>query len=169
MDWVYTVNGFIRANETAFIFILSALSAILVICNLLLLAKVGRLARKVGKAAASGGASPLWDIDEWTRRLDGSDMRIAELAGVQESFDQSLARSIQRVGLVKFDAFPDVGGEQSFALALLDRELSGVVISNLYSRNDSRVYAKEITVGRSQSTLSDEEKEALRRASELKR
>jgi hypothetical protein len=47
--------------------------------------------------------------------------------------------------------------------------MSGIVLSNLYSRSDCRVYAKEITEGRSQHALSDEEREALRRAGDLKR
>jgi hypothetical protein len=168
MNWVYSVEGFIRANETTIIFILSALSFVFLLCILFLLAKVGKLAKRVGKAAKAASA-PIGDMDELARRLEGIDGRIAELGGGLGAFDKSLGRSIQRVGLVKFDAFPDVGGEQSFALALLDRDLNGVVISNLYSRSDSRVYAKEITEGRSQQTLSDEEKEALRRAGELSR
>ena len=73
-------------------------------------------------------------------------------------------RAIQRVGLVRFNPFEDTGGNQSFALALIDAPGDGFVVSSLHSRTGTRVYAKAISDGRSEGALSDEEAEALRLA-----
>ena len=72
---------------------------------------------------------------------------------------------LRKTGLVRFDAFEDVGGEQSFSLALLDFNNNGFVLSSVYSRNDVRVYSKAIRDGRASHTLSQEEERALREAS----
>jgi hypothetical protein len=71
-------------------------------------------------------------------------------------------RAIQRVGLVRFNPFEDTGGNQSFALALLDQHGDGLVISSLHARTGTRVYGKAIAGGKAEAALSDEEAEALR-------
>ena len=73
-------------------------------------------------------------------------------------------RALQRTGLVRFNTFEDTGGNQSFALALLDADGNGLVVSSLHSRTGTRVYGKAITRGRAETALSDEEGEALRLA-----
>jgi len=70
--------------------------------------------------------------------------------------------TIQAIGLVRFRAFNDVGGDQSFALAFLDENLNGVVISGIYSREGVRVYSKAIENGVSKYNLSNEEIEAVK-------
>jgi hypothetical protein len=75
-------------------------------------------------------------------------------------------RSIQRLGLVRFNPFEDTGGNQSFAIALLDATGSGLIVSSLHSRTGTRVYAKAVSEGRSDGALSAEETEALRVALE---
>ncbi len=74
-------------------------------------------------------------------------------------------RALQRIGLVRFNPFEDTGGNQSFALALLDADGNGWVLSSLHARGGTRVYAKAITAGRSDAALSDEETAAIRQAS----
>lgn len=69
-----------------------------------------------------------------------------------------------RVGLVRFNPFEDTGGNQSFALALLDGRGDGVVVSSLHSRTGTRIYAKAIAGGASDAALSDEETAALKQA-----
>jgi hypothetical protein len=70
----------------------------------------------------------------------------------------------QRVGLVRYQAYHDVGGDHSFALALIDAEGAGVVINSLYHRDRCRVYAKPVRAWASPITLTDEEAEAIRLA-----
>jgi hypothetical protein len=73
-------------------------------------------------------------------------------------------RTFQRVGLVRFNPFEDTGGNQSFALALLDAEGNGLVLSSLHARSGTRVYAKAIREGRSEAALSEEETAAIKQA-----
>jgi len=69
--------------------------------------------------------------------------------------------NIQKVGLVRFNPFREVGGNQSFSIALLDGTDSGVVITSLYTRNENRIYGKPIKNGQSEYLLSEEEKKAI--------
>ncbi|MBP2655907.1 MAG: hypothetical protein H6Q73_3476 [Firmicutes bacterium] len=73
---------------------------------------------------------------------------------------------MQKIGLVRFNAFEDMGGDLSFALALLDSKNNGVVISSIYGRNESRIYAKPVENGQSSYHLSDEEKSSIHIAKE---
>jgi hypothetical protein len=73
-------------------------------------------------------------------------------------------RMFQRVGLVRYNPFEETGGNQSFALALLDGAGDGVVVSSLHARAGTRVYAKAVSGGRSEAAMSEEEAEAVRQA-----
>ena len=73
-------------------------------------------------------------------------------------------RAVQQVGLVRYQAYHDVGGDHSFALALLDSAGTGVVVNSLYHRDRCRVYAKPVRGWQSGITLTDEEKEAIEQA-----
>ena len=75
--------------------------------------------------------------------------------------DTESRRHIQKVGVVRFNAFDNTGGDLSFSLALLDAADSGFVLSGIYGREDSRVYAKPVAKGESTYLLTKEEKLAL--------
>jgi hypothetical protein len=72
--------------------------------------------------------------------------------------------AVRHVGLVRYDAFEDVGGRLSFSCALLDAKGNGVVMTSINGRQDTRVYAKPVSDGRSAYNLSIEEEEAIRQA-----
>ena len=72
--------------------------------------------------------------------------------------------AISRIGLIRFDAFEDAGGAQSFALALVDDDGDGIVLSSLHSRPTTRVYVKAIRRGVADAPLSGEEARALQDA-----
>ena len=78
--------------------------------------------------------------------------------------ENELPRDLRRVGLVRYNPFSDSGGDQSFALALLNDQNDGIVLSSLYGREMNRVYAKLIKQGRSQYQLTEEEKKAISEA-----
>ena len=73
-------------------------------------------------------------------------------------------KAFSRVGLVRYNPFEETGGNQSFALALLDANDDGWVLSSLHARSGTRVYAKVIAAGRAETALSEEESAALRQA-----
>ncbi|MEJ2212251.1 MAG: DUF4446 family protein [Anaerolineae bacterium] len=69
--------------------------------------------------------------------------------------------SLQHMGVVRFNPFTDTGGDQSFAIALVDGHGNGVVLSSLYGRDMSRVYAKPLQNWESTYSLTDEERQAI--------
>ncbi|MEK9134896.1 MAG: DUF4446 family protein [Patescibacteria group bacterium] len=71
---------------------------------------------------------------------------------------------IRKIGIVRFNPFREVGGDQSFSLALLDADDSGIVISSLYSREENRIYGKPIKNSKSEYQLSEEENQAIEKA-----
>ncbi len=112
-----------------------------------------------------GGETGLDEIlDAQVQRAAALSTRVDALVRLQQELDTALQRSIQRIGVVRFNPFPDSGGDQSFAIALLDRIGNGLVISSLHSRADTRVFAKQIANGRSRYPLSDEEQDAIKAA-----
>lgn len=74
------------------------------------------------------------------------------------------ALSLQKISMVRFNPFGDVGGDQSFSLAMLDGHDSGLIITSIHGRSGTRVYAKPIDLGKSKYSLSSEEKKALAQA-----
>jgi hypothetical protein len=70
------------------------------------------------------------------------------------NIERRLLQCIQKVGIVRFNAFDNVGSDLSFSIALLDNNDSGVVISGIYARDSSSTYAKPVVSGKSKYTLS---------------
>ena len=75
-----------------------------------------------------------------------------------------MQKSYQKAGLVKYDAFREMSGKLSYALALLDQNDNGVIVTSMYSRDGCLSYAKEVIMGESKINLSEEEQEALEKA-----
>ena len=77
---------------------------------------------------------------------------------------KNLEKMFSKYGVEKYDAFDDVGGKLSFALALLDKDNTGLILNAVHSRDNCFIYLKEIVKGESYVMLSQEEVEALRKA-----
>jgi hypothetical protein len=99
----------------------------------------------------------IWRLDEMAKKVDG-------VSGRLPAVEDQARRAVQRVGVVRFNPFDDTGGNQSFALAMLDSKSDGIVISSLHSRQQTRIYLKQIIGGKCETALSDEEAEALKKA-----
>lgn len=92
-----------------------------------------------------------------SRRMDVLEQTVAVL-------QSQMPTCLRHAHLIRYDAFDDVGGEQSFSLALLDAQGSGVVLTSVHSRSDMRVYAKSVQAGRASHPLSQDEERLLREA-----
>ncbi|MFN2543031.1 MAG: DUF4446 family protein [Actinomycetota bacterium] len=133
---------------------------------LLLLIMVATAGRK------GGGGSRSVAVDDVLRgALDGQaktfqrlEAAIRQVAADQQRVAHLLRGAVQRVGLVRYDAFEDVGGRLSFSCALLNDEGDGVVITSINGRQDTRVYAKPVHHAESMHNLSEEEAAAIREA-----
>ncbi|MDU4961301.1 MAG: DUF4446 family protein [Sporomusaceae bacterium] len=89
---------------------------------------------------------------------------VDRLQGETQRLGQVLQSCIQKVGLVRYNAFEDTGSDLSFSLAVLDGNDNGIVLSSLYGRSESRIYAKPVTQLQSRYPLSTEEQQAIKRA-----
>ena len=103
-------------------------------------------------------------LDKQFGRLDTVAERVEALNRLHHDLEAISRQSIQKVGVVRFNPFADTGGDQSFAVALLDAQGNGVVLSSLHGRADTRIFAKQVQAGRSKHALSDEEQDAIRKA-----
>ena len=92
-------------------------------------------------------------------RCDDIEIRLAQLADKAHG-------CLQHVGMVRFDAFHDVSGHQSFSLAMLDGDLNGAIITALFGRQESRCFGKAVLGGKTKQALSREEQDALKIALE---
>lgn len=85
----------------------------------------------------------------------------AEMTNEHQKLSRIAALSLQKISMVRFNPFGDVGGDQSFSLAMLDGHDSGLILTSIHGRGGTRVYAKPIDLGKSKYSLSAEEKKAL--------
>lgn len=104
-----------------------------------------------------------------SKEITAIDKEIQELFEISNEIHALAQRSIHKVGVIRFNPFRDIGGDQSFALALLDGKNSGLVISSLHTREGTRMYSKPVTKGISEKyTLTDEEQQAIKEATTIK-
>jgi len=121
-----------------------------------------RRLRRVLPEGETGGIDEI--LDRQLRRIEGLSERVDALNKLHHELENLTQRTIQKVGVIRYNPFSDTGGDQSFAIALLDSLGNGVVLSSLHSRTDTRVFAKPVQSGRSKFQLSDEEQEAIKKA-----
>lgn len=115
--------------------------------------------------SGKNGADLEKTILEHAKNMKELDRDIQDLYGISNQIHGLAKKSVHKVGVVRFNPFKDLGGDQSFSVALLDGENSGVVISALHTREGNRVYSKPVEKGRAlKYPLTDEEKEAIKKA-----
>jgi hypothetical protein len=114
-----------------------------------------------GMTLVEKAASQALQIEELYVLLD-------EQAAQKDYLTDVLAGTMQRVAVVRYDAFEDMGGKLSFSIAMLDENGDGVILTSIYGRNENRTYAKAVRAGSSSHVLSREEGEALHRALSVK-
>jgi len=107
-------------------------------------------------------------LEEILAHEDENKKAVERLKGEYDKLSKDGASHIQKIGLVRFNPFKETGGDQSFILALVDSEDTGVVISSLHTRTGTRWYAKGVVAGKGvEYDLSDDERKALRGAKVL--
>jgi len=141
------------------------LLAILIVWNLFLHLRILQIKKKLKVFFNGKKASDLEGVlFEEIRRLKKAENDIGELFKSTDVLQKITNKTIQKVSIIRFNPFKDTGGDQSFAIALLDSEDNGLIISSLFARQGTRVYSKPIKNGKSKYPLSKEELEALKKA-----
>ncbi|MDY6795649.1 MAG: DUF4446 family protein [Actinomycetota bacterium] len=154
-----------KDNAGALIAFLFIVDLLLVAAVFVLFRQLSLLRRNINILKRGADGSTLLDkvsghtvqIEELYRKLD-------EQAAQKDYLTEVLAGSLQRVAVVRYDAFEDMGGKLSFSIAMMDENGDGVVITSIYARDENRSYAKAIRAGSSTHVLSREEEEAVHRA-----
>jgi hypothetical protein len=104
------------------------------------------------------------DLEAHGKAIQRLEAAVRQLALGQKQLGELAEGSVRHVGVVRFDAFEDMGGRLSFSAALLDGNGDGVVITSINGRQDTRCYAKRVINGTSMHNLTDEERQAIRDA-----
>lgn len=159
------IIDFLRTDN--FLLMLSIMVGILTIgfisilySNIKLKNKYNKFMKKIGN-----GKNIEEDLENYMYRVERVERQNAEIISYCKNLDDEVAKCIQKVGMVRYSAFKDTGSDLSFAVAMLDENNDGVVFNGIYSREMSNIYAKPVKNGVSEYTLSEEEREAIKRAS----
>ncbi len=153
----FTVDDFLLTFT-----VMAAIMLILFILLIVNIAKTGRLRKKYEAFMMGKNAESLEDT--LVKRIQQVDELLVSESENRENIEKifnSLKFTFQKVGMVKYDAFHEMGGKLSFSLALLDHKNDGFIINAVHSREGCYTYIKEIVSGNSIIVLADEEKEAL--------
>jgi len=139
-------------------------AVIFLIWNILLQLQVSHLKKRSQEFFAGKKVNNLEDLLlEQSRALKLLDKDIQELYTISNQINGLAFRGFHKLGVVRFNPFKDVGGDQSSSLALLNGKNDGLTLSALFTREGARVYTKQITGGVSEKyPLTEEEKEAIK-------
>jgi len=147
------------------VLVLAILSVVLLATTIILLVKVGSLTKKYN-AFMKGSDGHTLESTILTRFKE-IDMLKEESKYTSEKLNiacETLITAYQKIGIIKYDAFKEMGGKLSFSLCLLDDENNGFILTSMHTREGCYTYVKEIIKGESFVILSSEERRALEEA-----
>jgi hypothetical protein len=149
--------------------VLALLVAGLVAASVVLALRLRRLANDQRLAFEGGEVDVIATLARQRRRLDELDESLAVVRVHAQDIEDKVGHTLSRVGVVRYDAFDDIGGQLSFSAALLDEHADGIVLTSITGRTGGRTYLKSVVAGESGSQLSDEEGAAVVAAQERSR
>lgn len=156
----------IKANLIYIVAGLTGLCAVLLLWNICLQVSLSGLRKRYDQMMT--GAQTGGDFESMLMGHIAKTDRVAEdnidIREEQKRLSDLLNISVNRIGVVRFSAFTDMGSDLSYAVALLNQNNDGVVFSSIFGRDDSRSYVKPVKNGVSEYTLTEEEREAIRQA-----
>ncbi len=157
-------------KSDTFLIIYAVLGLVLFIGFLIILIKLSNLNKRYNKfmQKLGNGKNIEEDLETYMYRVDKVEKQNAEILDFCQNIEEDVSGCIQKVGIVRYSAFKDTGSDLSFSLALLDENNSGVVLNGIYSREMSNIYAKPVENGKSNYTISEEEKQAIEKAIQSK-
>lgn len=149
-------------------FIIIALLAIIIILIIAITVQgkaIGRLESRYKKLMRGVDNKNLEGIiTSYLDKIDESIEKTEHISDLYNELNSNIKSCIQKVSIVRYRAFEDVGSDLSYSIALLDSNNNGIILSGLYGRNESTTYAKPIDKGISRYELSDEEEQVLQEA-----
>jgi hypothetical protein len=150
-------------NLTVLVVVSLGLSAVLALAVVLLAVRLRGIRRTYSRLIGGGGKDEdlLAAVTRHVAAVDRLHGTVAQLTRQAAEQRQRLSGLVRTVGFTRYDAFPDMGGQLSYSLALLDEAGDGIVLSAINGRAETRAYAKEVKGGQSTHSLSEEEQAAI--------
>jgi hypothetical protein len=138
------------------------LGALALVLAALAQVRLSRLRRAYGVLQGDGNGSDfVTAVNRHVAEVESLRATVGAQAQTLEQVRVDLADAIRHVAVVRYDAFPDMGGRLSFSCALLDDAGDGLVVTSINGRTETRTYAKGVKGGRSEHNLSPEETQAI--------
>lgn len=162
------MKEFFNLIETNSAYIILALAVLVVILLALVIynmLRINKLNKKYEEFMSGKDGKSLEDVI-LTRFKEVDELKVSNNINKKQiaMINEELLSTYKKVGIVKYDAFNEMGGKLSFALAMLDKTNNGFVMNAMHSREGCYTYIKEIVKGESYITLGEEEKTALEQA-----
>lgn len=152
----------IKINLPFIVIGLSALVILLLILLIVTMVSLGKLKDKYRKFMRGSNNKNIEElVNDYLDKVDKVKEETEYVKEIYSSLDKRVKECIQKVAIVRYRAFDDVGSDLSYSIALLDNDNSGVILTSIFGRNESTTYAKPINKGISRYDLSDEEKQVL--------
>lgn len=158
LDFISEYNPIILIVMTILLFIF----IIIQIVNKVQLSRLNKRYKKLFRSTKTTNIEAL--VLDYMGKIEEAVDYTKEVHKAYRGIDNRINACVQKIGIVRYKAFEDVGSDLSFSLALLDESDSGVVLTSIYGRHDSTTFAKQVDNGISKYDLSDEEKDAIERA-----
>ena len=147
-------------------FLLLIVFVILVIVVTVLLYKFNNLSKKYKKFISKfeNGSNIEENLENYEYKVRKVEERYAKIDGDIADINTEISKCIKKVGIVRYNAFEDVGSNLSFVVALLNDNNNGIVLNGIYARESSNIFAKPIENGECSYVMSNEEKDAIKKA-----
>lgn len=164
------MNGFsefLNQNLLSIVVVLAILVVVLIAVSIIALVEATKL-RKRYELFTGGKRRPEYNMEHQFKEFHASAAKMEEryetLAHLVRDMDKNITKCVQKVGVIRYNPFDEVGGNLCYAIALLDTDNNGVVLNGIHSRTGSFTYAKPIELGVSEYVLSEEELKAVEMA-----
>jgi len=154
---------------TVIVVVLASAVVGLIAVSVVLALRLRRLAADQRRAFEGVEVDVIANLARHRRRLDELAEGLAEAKAHTSEVEVKAGHHLSRIGVVRYDAFDDIGGQLSFSAALLDEHADGIVLTSITGRAGGRTYLKSVTGGESESLLSEEESAAVASAREQQR
>lgn len=153
-------------RSDTFLIVISILGIVLFIGMCIILIRTANLNKRYQQfmKKLGNGRNIEEDLENYMYRVEKVEKQNVDIISFCKGLEEDVTTCIQKIGIVRYNAFKDTGSDLSFALAMLDEKNNGVVLNGIYSREMSNIYAKPVENGESKYTISEEEQEAIDKA-----
>ena len=164
---MFSFSDYGLSTDVVLLGALAAILILLILC-LVLIGKNSSLRKRYDEFMQDADGKSLEDaFQKKFENMDYINEKIKDIDIHLERIDNNLLKTYQKVGIVKYDAFKEVGGTLSFVMTLLTKENDGFIMNSMHSNKEGcYIYIKEVKAGEVFMTLSEEERQSLEQAME---